>query len=247
MGYPLLPMFCVFPYFVMSSLRFNLFTLLNPIVDLYVVEFQKRGLPHTHTLIWLKRNTKDPSSALIDSFISAELPDPLIDPLGYVLVDEFMVHGPCGDLNKNCPCMKEGICSKRFPKAYNDETLVDDKGFPVYRRRDDGRFVLRNKGTVKLTNKWVVPYNLGLLKRFQAHINVEWCNKTNLLKYLFKYVAKGPDVARVRFQTQSTSLPPDGSGAQLGRNEIEEFVKCRSSSPLFPLGLLSYLLLSISC
>jgi hypothetical protein len=134
--------------------------------DLYVVEFQKRGLPHTHTLIWLKRNTQEPSSALIDGFISAELPDPEKDPLGYVLVDEFMVHGPCGDLNKKCPCMKEGICSKRFPKAYNDETLVDDKGFPVYRRRDDGRFVLRNKGTVKLTNKWVVPYNLNLLKRF---------------------------------------------------------------------------------
>ncbi|KAM0918645.1 hypothetical protein ACQ4PT_008729 [Festuca glaucescens] len=91
---------------------------------LYVVEFQKRGLPHTHTLIWLKRNTKEPSSSLIDSFVSAELPDPEKDPLGYVLVDEFMVHGPC-----------------------------DDKGFPVYHRRDDGRFVLRNKGTVELTNK----------------------------------------------------------------------------------------------
>ncbi|KAM0926502.1 hypothetical protein ACQ4PT_003554 [Festuca glaucescens] len=117
--------------------------------DLYVVEFQKRGLPHTHTLIWLKRDTKEPSSVLIDGFISAELPDAEKDPLGYILVDEFMVHGPCGDLNKNCPCMKEGICSKRFPKAYNDETLVDDKGFPVYRRRDDGRFVLRNKGTFR--------------------------------------------------------------------------------------------------
>ncbi|KAM0829302.1 hypothetical protein ACQ4PT_066963 [Festuca glaucescens] len=118
-----------------SSLNPSLMALQYPLLfpyDLYVVEFQKRGLPHTHTLIWLKRNTKEPSSALIDSFVSAELPDPEKDPLGYVLVDEFMVHGPC-----------------------------DDKGFPVYRRRDDGRFVLRNKGTVKLTNKWVVPYNLA--------------------------------------------------------------------------------------
>jgi hypothetical protein len=137
---------------------------------LYVVEFQKRGLPHTHTLIWLKRNTKDPSSELIDEFILAELPDPMIDPLGYALVDEFMVHGPCGDLNKQCPCMKNGACSKRFPKSFNPETVVDDKGFPVYRHRDDGRFVYRNRGTAKLTNEWVVPYNLRLLKRFQAHI-----------------------------------------------------------------------------
>ncbi|KAM0883810.1 hypothetical protein ACQ4PT_031390 [Festuca glaucescens] len=181
-----------------SSLNPSLMALQYPLLfpyDLYVVEFQKRGLPHTHTLIWLKRNTKEPSSALIDSFVSAELPDPEKDPLGYVLVDEFMVHGPC-----------------------------DDKGFPVYRRRDDGRFVLRNKGTVKLTNKWVVPYNLGLLKRFQAHINVEWCNKTNLLKYLFKYVTKGPDVARVRFQPAAVAASANGSALPLGRNEIEEYI-----------------------
>ncbi|KAM0822262.1 hypothetical protein ACQ4PT_071604 [Festuca glaucescens] len=76
-----------------SSLNPSLMALQYPLLfpyDLYVVEFQKRGLPHTHTLIWLKRNTKEPSSALIDSFVSAELPDPEKDPLGYVLVDEFM-------------------------------------------------------------------------------------------------------------------------------------------------------------
>jgi hypothetical protein len=225
-----------------SAISSNFFLILLSIADLYVVEFQKRGLPHTHTLIWLKRNTKEPSSALIDSFVCAELPDPEKDPLGYVLLDEFMVHGPCGSLNVNCPCMKEGICSKRFPKAYNDETLVDDKGFPVYRRRDDGRFVLRNKGTVKLTNKWVVPYNLGLLKRFQAHINVEWCNKTNLLKYLFKYVTKGPDVARVRFQAAAVAALANGSALPLGRNEIEEYIKCKLF--IYPLFLL---LFSLSC
>jgi hypothetical protein len=209
--------------------------------DLYVVEFQKRGLPHTHTLIWLKRNTKEPSSRLIDEFISAELPDPMVDPLGYVLVDEFMVHGPCGDLNRLCPCMKNGVCSKRFPKSYNVETLVDEKGFPVYRRREDGRFVFRNKGTARLTNQWVVPYNLKLLKRFQAHINVEWCNKTNLMKYLFKYVTKGHDVARIRFQNVGThvlagesasvsgngQMEVDGVTVVVGRNEIDEYIKCR--------------------
>lgn len=129
-------------------------------VDLYVVEFQKRGLRHTHTLIWLKDTTHEPSASFINSFISAEIPDPLIDPLGYILVDEFMVHGPCGDLNAKCACMKNGMCSKRFPKSFNEETLIDEKGFPVYRRRDLGHFVLRNKGRTKLDNRWVVPHNL---------------------------------------------------------------------------------------
>jgi hypothetical protein len=114
--------------------------------------------------------------------VCAGLPDPTIDPLGYTLVDEFMVHGPCGILDDKCPCMKDGTCSKRFPKSFNSETMVDEMGFPVYRRRKSANFVLRKKGTLRLNNQWVVPYNMKLLKKFQAHINVEWCNKTNLLK-----------------------------------------------------------------
>ena len=62
-------------------------------------EFQKRGLPHIHSLVWLKTDTEDPTPALIDSYISAEIPDYEDDMLGYALVEEFMVHGPCGEYN----------------------------------------------------------------------------------------------------------------------------------------------------
>lgn len=49
-----------------------------------------------------------------------------------------MMHGPCGENFKRCRCMKDNVCSKRFPKGFQDETTVDDKGFVVYRRRDTG-------------------------------------------------------------------------------------------------------------
>ena len=84
--------------------------------------------------------------------------------------------------------MKDNKCSKNFPKSFQDETIIDDFGFTIYRRRDDGRNILKNG--VKLDNRNVVPYNMHLLKKYNAHINVEWCNKSNMIKYLFKYVTK---------------------------------------------------------
>ena len=74
-----------------------------------------------------------------------------------------MVHGPCGEINQKCPCMKNSKCSKFFPKDYQANTLVGEDGFVRYRRRPDtGHFVERYG--VRLDNRWVVPYNLALLK-----------------------------------------------------------------------------------
>lgn len=159
-------------------------------------EFQKRGLPHSHILVWQSDTGREPTIEEVDNHISAELPDPHIDPLGFSLVQEFMVHGPCGPANPNSPCMKDGICSKRYPKPFRPHTSFDQDGYPLYRRRDNGITVWKNN--IQLDNRWVVPHNLSVLKKYQAHINVESCNKTYLIKYLFKYVNKGPDRTRVR-------------------------------------------------
>jgi len=173
---------------------------------LHTVEFQKRGLPHTHIILWLSTDTSQPTSSYVDSFVTAEIPNPKEDPLAYALVAEHMVHGPCGRSNMNCPCMKNSKCSKRFPKPYQDETLVNENGFAMYRRRNNDLFV--HKGGKKLDNSWIVPYNLSLLKRYQAHINVEWCNKSIFVKYLFKYVTKGPDCSRVYLQRVRDGVDP---------------------------------------
>ncbi|KAK9705328.1 hypothetical protein RND81_07G048700 [Saponaria officinalis] len=157
----------------------------------YTVEFQKRGLPHVHMVLWLHQDYKFPTAEDIDNIICAELPDTVHEPELYKVVSELMMYGPCGMANKQSPCMVDGKCSKHFPKKFTDKTTIDSGGYPVYRRRDDGRVVEKNGSF--LDNQHVVPYNPYLLLRYRAHINIEWCNQTRSVKYLFKYINKGND------------------------------------------------------
>ncbi|KAG2659831.1 hypothetical protein PVAP13_1KG278905 [Panicum virgatum] len=181
---------------------------------LHTVEFQKRGLPHAHMIFWTADDTTNPSASMIDKYISAEIPDPKDDPLLYALVAEHMIHGPCGKDNPNCPCMKNGKCSKGFPKKFQEETTIDENGFAIYKRPNNGRYV--QKGGVRLDNRWVVPYNPYLLKKFQAHIN-----------YLFKYVTKGPDCSKAYLQKirNGEEVPLDKETQT--RNEVKEYLDCR--------------------
>ncbi|XP_074301371.1 uncharacterized protein LOC141632755 [Silene latifolia] len=164
------------------------------VADVYTIEFQKRGLPHAHILLWLKKDEVELSPQYIDGIIHAEIPDKEKDPVLYEIVSWYMVHGPCGKENPNCPCMLDGVtCNKKYPKSFNSETAIDRNGYPVYRRRENKRTI--KKGKHVLDNRSIVPYNPGLLLMFDAHINVEWCNTARAIKYLFKYILKGPDKA----------------------------------------------------
>ncbi|CAF1705692.1 unnamed protein product, partial [Brassica napus] len=155
----------------------------------YTIEFQKRGLPHAHILLWLEGDFRNPTAFDIDRIISAELPDKEKDLETFGLVEQDMIHGPCGKDSKTSPCMENGVCTKKFPRSYVTHTQVNDSGYILYRRRQTEQFV--NKGTIKLDNKFVVPHNLQILKKYKAHVNVEWCNKSSAIKYLFKYITKG--------------------------------------------------------
>lgn len=111
----------------------------------------------------------------IDKFIFAEIPDQELNPTLYNIVSNFMIHEPCGFADRRSPCMNNGKCSKHFPKRFFERTSVDEDEFPIYRRQDNEKTILKND--VKLDNRCVVPYNPDLLMKYQAHINVEWCNQ----------------------------------------------------------------------
>ncbi|XP_075477759.1 uncharacterized protein LOC142518825 [Primulina tabacum] len=65
----------------------------------YVIEFQKRGLPYCHMIIILQSNYKINSPERFDSYVVAELPYKDVFPRLFGLVSRHMMHGPCGTLN----------------------------------------------------------------------------------------------------------------------------------------------------
>ena len=161
----------------------------------WVVEYQKRGLPHAHILLILDEKYKLTSVEQYDEYICAEIPDPEKHPRLHEYVEKHMIHGPCY-LYKNCS--RDGKCTKYFPKQYCETTHNSKGGYPNYRRRQHGfkcASVLNSSCTVD--NSYVVPYNPGLLLKYNCHINVEVCSTIAAIKYVYKYVYKGPDRAFV--------------------------------------------------
>ncbi|KAL4579076.1 hypothetical protein LXL04_015211 [Taraxacum kok-saghyz] len=208
---------------VTAAIQFHLLSVV------YTIEFQKRGLPHCHILLWIKMDNKISDAEDIDKYISAELPNPTTDPDGYRVVSEMMVHGPCGLANPSAPCTDNGTCKKRFPKSYNNATFFDKHGYVHYKRRNTG--IYTKKGEVSLDNSYVVPYNRMLCLTFHAHINVEYCGWNMLIKYLFKYISKGTDriVAHITKPTGDMSVSDNRSGIKL--DEIQRFIDARYICP----------------
>jgi len=91
--------------------------------------------------------------------------------------------------------MVNGKYSKHFPKEYRERTDWAKDNYPLYARSNNG-LVFECNGT-KFTNQYVVPYCSQLLL-FNCHINVEISARLETVKYLSKYIYKGPDRATMK-------------------------------------------------
>jgi len=195
-------------------------------VHVGTIEFQKRGLPHAHILFILddkcKLSNKNPNE--FDQYIYAEIPDPQVNPILHHRVTSHMIHKPCDIID--APCIQDsGYCKSNYPKPFCDESCVDEKGFPIYRRRDNGREVVKkyNGRSITITNKNVVPYNPILLIEFNCHINVEVVSSISSVKYLFKYLHKGDPMSCMTLQN-SSSMEQDENNKY---DETKKFINGR--------------------
>ena len=72
--------------------------------------------------------------SFLDDVNSAEIP-PITSPVQELVITQMM-HGPCGSLSLNLPCMIDEKCDKDFPKDFSNETIVEDiDGYPKYHRQ----------------------------------------------------------------------------------------------------------------
>lgn len=161
-----------------------------------VTEFQKRGLPHAHLLLWMEEKDKIKSIDQLDEVIWAHLPDPNDDKELYDLVSNLMIH----TCSYRCRVKNPDECSKGYPKNFQIQSVIQDNGYPYLKRLKNG--VIFRKYGKQYDNRHVVPYNPYLLKKYRCHINIEMVSSVDCVKYLFKYIFKGNDSAIVNIDSR---------------------------------------------
>lgn len=75
--------------------------------NVYTIEYQKRGLPHMHLLIFLHLADQFLKASQIDEVICAEILIVKSDPTGELtrIVTSVIIHDPCENINPHSPCM----------------------------------------------------------------------------------------------------------------------------------------------
>ena len=197
------------------------------------IEYQKRGLPHMHLLLFLSDEYKVDRTETIDQIITAEIPSKEADPELFEIITKSMVHGPCGAIDPNSPCMIKDEygnvkCSKGFPKQLSETTIINEDGYPTYKRsysvHPSSKYSIKHphghsNQYYEIDNSWIVPYNPYLSKKYKAHINVECCQSVRAIKYINKYVYKGSDRTTIRLQDTNNEVARYLEGRYIGPTE----------------------------
>ena len=202
-------------------------------------EWQKRSTPHRHLLLIMHEDYKPRTAADVNKFVSAEIPPKDLDPKLHDIIVKFNIHSPCifldseePDKSRYCRESRPETCKDRFPKEFQDFTILTENAFPLYKRRAPSKGGLAVKkhvtgrGKILCDNSWVVPYNATLSKKYNCHINVEIPASLKVVQYLYKYVYKGPDIATI----SAEKIPDQNTNKKTkkkSRNECENYLRGR--------------------
>ncbi|GJT06993.1 DNA helicase [Tanacetum coccineum] len=176
----------------------------NVIGVLYIVKFQKQGLPHCHTLLWVDSESKIKSAEDVDQYISGELPDPRVDLDGYNIVSEMMMHGPCGAANFNASCMKgDKPMGESSTEATPSLEMVDEiqnyvEGHFILHLQDMQRITFRDRDRLRSVVDLPGKKNTTLTEWFAYNASNEMGRHLSYLKFPSEFV----------WHSDSKSWPP---------------------------------------
>jgi hypothetical protein len=116
------------------------------------------------------------------------IPDKHEQPVLYTAVLQTNIYY-CNYLTRAVSCCnRNSCCVYSFPQPVAERTTLDRQGCVYFRRctEEDG---------------WVVLYIPSLLLYINCYIHIDVCSNVTVFIYLYKYLFKGPDQARFRFET----------------------------------------------
>ncbi|XP_054706995.1 uncharacterized protein LOC129216803 [Uloborus diversus] len=148
------------------------------------VEFQNRGSPHLHMIIWIENHPsfETPEGILkLDEVLTCELP-PVDDEL-YEIVKKCQIHHHTHTCEKN----NSDTCRFNFPRKVCTETRI------IAHTSDE---FIRNGGRICLLKRrpkesYVNNYNKSLLLIWKGNMDIQPCGSNeSIAYYVAKYISK---------------------------------------------------------
>jgi ATP-dependent DNA helicase PIF1 len=169
------------------------------------VEYQMRGAPHIHMLLWVKdapmigTNTTDEILTFILRYVTCSMPDETLSPTLHRYVKAFQKHkctSYCLRKYKIGSGQYYTHCKFGFPRMERERAKLHD-AFSAMRHRQSGKSNKRLYELPRRANEsYINDYNPALLLMLGANVDVcyigesSWC----LAKYVTSYITKAEKV-----------------------------------------------------
>lgn len=146
----------------------------------YRIEYQMRGLPHVHFLIWSSVDTDNTDE--IDKYICTEYPVECYEKSKQqfyadqsIMISTYQLHKH----SKRCGG-SDNHCCYHYPQDISEKTTISLKSVTYMRRKEKDRLV--------------VPFNIPILWYWRSHMDIEAIPSSNAIHYVLKYVSKQSDI-----------------------------------------------------